>query len=50
LSGVVKDALTVGVRVIEYDSNHIVLSVGDHVERVTEPVNINELFPELIIH
>lgn len=48
LSDVVKDALTVGVRVVEYDGNQIMLSVGDHVERVSEPVNINELFPELV--
>lgn len=50
LAQVIRDAIVAGVRVRQYDSNQVLLQFDNHAEVVTEPTNLNELFPELNIY
>ncbi|WP_259703803.1 hypothetical protein [Weissella paramesenteroides] len=47
LAQVICDAIVAGVRVRQYDSNQVLLQFDNHAEVVTEPTNLNKLFPEL---
>ncbi|APS42745.1 Glutamate--cysteine ligase [Weissella jogaejeotgali] len=50
LAQVVHDAIVAGVRVLDFDSQRVSLKFGDHLEVVTEPTNISQLFPELNVY